>query len=72
MTLINGDIVASSPLTGMIRVALVPDGSNGDNEDILNRHAYAFAKQADVEFFVEGDTATMKYYWAKEGFGDLV
>ncbi len=56
----------------MIRVALVPDGSNGNNEEVLNRHAYAFAKQAVIEFLVEGDTVKMKYYWAKEGFGDLV
>ncbi len=59
---------------GMIRVALVPNAnaSNGNNEDVLNRHAYAFAKTADMEFFVEGDTAKMKYHWNKEGFGDLV
>ncbi len=72
--MINGELVASSPLVGMIRVALVPNAnvSNGDNEDVLNRHAYAFAKQAEVEFVVEGDTAKMKYCWDKEGFGDLV
>ncbi len=56
----------------MIRVALVPDGPNDDNEEVLNKHAYAFARQADIEFSVEGDTTKMKYYWAKEGFGDLV
>ncbi len=72
MNLISGDIIASSPLTGMIRVALVPDGPNDDNEEVLNKHAYAFARQADIEFSVEGDTTKMKYYWAKEGFGDLV
>ncbi len=70
--MINGELVASSPLVGMIRVALVPDVSDGNNEEVLNRHAYAFAKRADVNFVVDGDTAKMKYCWEKEGFGDLV
>jgi hypothetical protein len=42
-------LIATVPISGILRVAMLPRANDADMEAVLTKHAYAYAKGAKVQ-----------------------